>query len=195
MKSIIKSFIFCLSCLLIFSCEERNIEFVLGEEMDYPFEISGSETFDEYYYVSEYELYELTEDLDDEVRNNIVNLDIEKVDVQLLSAGGLNTAESATVTVYFKWDDKAWDDPTAQIDSLFSNYTESVTTDSEDFTKLVNQLDETTIGHLRNRLDAAARDMNVSAFWVRARGMVNGGYLEATLTIRVKITLVTRETF
>jgi hypothetical protein len=195
MKPILKTFIFCLSCFFIFSCEERNIEFVLGDEMEYPFEISGSETFDEQYYVSEYELYEITEDLDDEVRNNILNLDIEQVDVQLLAHGGLNTAESATVTVYFKWDDKAWDDPTAQIDSLFSRYTESVTTDSTHFTMLVNQLDETTIGHLRDRLDAAARNIDVSAFNVRAVGTVNGGYLEATLTVRVKISLVTRETF
>jgi hypothetical protein len=193
MKQIIQTGFICLMLINVFSCEEREIELVLNDVMEYPFDISGSGEFDEFYYVSESELYEMTEDLDDEVRNNIMNLDIEIVDVQLL-ANQANNAQSATVTVYFKWDNLEWDDEDAQIDSLFSQHTETVTNDEEAFTMLVDELDAVTIGQLRVRLDAAARHTDVSAFEVRARGMVNGGEMDAVLTVRVKISLVTKET-
>lgn len=193
MKKIIQAGFICLILVNIFSCEEREIELVLNDVIEYPFDISGSGEFDEFYYVSESELYEMTEDLDDEVRNNIKNLDIEIIDVQML-ANPSNMAQSATVTVYFKWDTRDWDDENAQIDSLFYQYTETVTNDEDDFTMLVNELDAVTIGHLRERLDAAARLTDVSAFEVRARGSVNGGEMDAVLTVRIKVSIVTTET-
>jgi hypothetical protein len=175
------------------TCDDISVDLVLGEEMSYTWnDVTGTEDFDEVYFVTPQDLLDLTEDLDDETRANIQNLDIVQIDVQLLG-NTANTASSVTLSVYIKWNDVEWDDAAADINTLFSEYEADVTVSEDNFISVVDELDATTIGRLRDKLFGAVQLTDLEGFEVMAVGTIDDGELDADITVKVIIDIVTRE--
>ncbi|KYK23506.1 hypothetical protein AYK24_07375 [Thermoplasmatales archaeon SG8-52-4] len=169
-------------------CKEKEFKFVLGADNEYTYDLSGSGYFDEIYFVTSDELIEMTEDLDDELRTNINQVEIEYVKAQLLSQTG-NTAGSVTLSVYIDWNNDMSD-----VDTLFTKKTVPVTSSESDFV-LITELTIETIDLLKNKLFHAVRLTDVSPFTVGAVGVVNDGEIEAVLKIVIKASAVTSDRY
>jgi len=193
MKYILNAFILAGLCFIMSTCDEISVDLVLGEEMSYTWnDVTGTEDFDDVYFVTSQDLLDLTEDLDDETRANIQNLDIVQIDVQLLG-NTANTASSVTLSVYIKWNDVEWDDIDADINTLFSEYAADVTQIEDNFISVVDELDATTIGRLRDKLYAAVQLTDLTGFEVMAVGTIDDGELDADITVKVIMDIVTTE--
>jgi len=175
-------------CVLMNDCKEKEFKFVLGADNEYTYDLSGSGYFDEIYFVTSDELIEMTEDLDDELRTNINQVEIEYVKAQLLSQTG-NTAGSVTLSVYIDWNNDMSD-----VDTLFTKKTVPVTSSESDFV-LITELTIETIDLLKNKLFHAVRLTDVSPFTVGAVGVVNDGEIEAVLKIVIKASAVTSDRY
>jgi hypothetical protein len=170
-------------CILLTNCEEKDFKFVLGDDNKYDFDLSGTQDFIDDHIVTSDDLIEITEDLDDEVRQNARQLEIEYVKANILSQYG-NTATSATLTVSIDWNNDSTD-----MDILFSKLTVPVTTDSKDYF-MITDLTRGTIDLLNEKLFNAVKLTDVSPFTIWAAGTLDNGDIEALLTIIIKASVV-----
>jgi hypothetical protein len=171
------------------NCKEKEFKFVIGADNKYTYDISGTDAFfDETYEVTSAELIEMTEDLDDNLRQNAHRLEIEYVKVQLLGETG-NSATSVTLTAYIDWTNGLMTD----VDTLFTKISVPVTNSTDDYI-LVTDLTEATIDLLRSKLFNAVKLTDISPFTVGALGTVFNGDIEADLSIIVKASAVTSDT-
>lgn len=176
-------FITGISLLLMTRCEENDFNFVLGEDNEYTFDLSGTEDFTEFHIVTSDDLIEITEDLDDEVRQNAHQLEIEYVEANVLGNTG-NTTTSIKLTVSIDWNNDSTD-----IDILFSNLAVPVTPDPKDYF-LITDLTEQTINLLNDKFFDAVKLTDVSPFRLWATGTMDNGNLDALLTVIIKASVV-----
>jgi hypothetical protein len=169
--------------LWITGCEEKDFKFVLGEDNEYTFDLSGSADFTEFHIVTSDDLIDITEDLDDEVRENAHQLEIEYVKANVLANTG-NTTTSIKLTVSIDWNMDSTD-----IDILFTNLTVPVINDGKDYF-LITDLTEQTIDLLNEKFFDAVRLTDVTPFRIWATGTMDNGNLDALLTVIIKISAV-----
>lgn len=169
--------------LLMSRCEEKDFKFVLGEDNKYTFDLSGTEDFSEFHIVTSDDLIEITEDLDDEVRQNAHQLEIEYVKANVLANTG-NTTTSIKLTVSIDWNNDSTD-----IDILFTNLVVPVTNDRKDYF-LITDLTEQTINLLNDKFFNAVKLTDISPFRLWATGTLDNGNLDALLTVVIKASVV-----
>lgn len=183
MKYFLSLCLFAGICILMTNCEEKEFKFVLGEDNKYTFDLSGTNDFTDDHNVTSDDLIEITEDMDDEVRQNARQLEIEYVKANVLAQTS-NTATSITLTVSIDWNNDSTD-----IDVLFSKLVVPVTNNSNDYF-LITDLTRGTIELLNEKLFDAVKLTDVSPFTIWATGTLDNGELEALLTIIIKASVV-----
>jgi hypothetical protein len=181
-----KIFIVLLFPLLFLNCTEEDLDFVLGIENNYTYDVAGESTFKETYTVTDAELIDMVIDIDSELRNNVSRLDIEKVKVKLVGKTG-NTTKGIRLNVSILLEGDSKPSP------LFEDFPISVTTEKEDYTN-VTALSENTVKLLAAKLKAVAKDEDYSSFEVIADGIIEPGMLNAELKIVIQASMVSSST-
>lgn len=174
-------------CNLLTNCEEKEFKFVLGTDNKYTFDLSGPDEFNDDHLVTSDDLIEMTEDLDDDVRQNAHQLEIEYVKANILGNPG-NSANSVTLSVSIDWNNDSTD-----IDILFTKLTVPVAHVGDDYV-LITDLTRETIDLLSNKFYNAVRLTDVTPFTIRAAGTLDNGTIDALLTIVIKASVVTSKT-